>query len=127
MRSPCDPARVAEIAEQMGRMVDVRHWLTIAAKGGDTDAMRRLIEEFDHEDLSQCWKWLYLAQLLGTDLSQDAYYAIHEDGSLYDDDVGGAAFVAGQDGVKLAPLNAEENAIARRSAEELYHQIEQAE
>ncbi len=117
--------QVAEIAEQMGRTVDVQRWLTIAAKDGDTDAMRRLIEEFHHEDLSRCWQWLYLAQLLGTDLTRSAYYAINEDGSPYGDDVGGPAFVDGVGGVELAPLNAQEDAIARRSAEELYSQIEQ--
>ncbi len=120
-----DPMQVAEIAEQLGRTVDVQRWLTIAAKDGDTDAMRRLIEEFDHEDLSRCWQWLYLAQLLGTDLTRNAYYAINEDGSPYDDDVGGPAFVDGVDGVELAPLNAQEDAIARRAAEELYSRLEQ--
>lgn len=45
-----DPAVVADIAERMGRPADVRHWLTIAAENGDTDAMLQLIEEYDHGD-----------------------------------------------------------------------------
>lgn len=56
--------------------------------------MRRLIEEFDHNDQLRCWTWLYLARLVGTDLTKDEHYAIHEDGSYYDD-VGGPTFVAG--------------------------------
>ncbi len=115
-----DPARVAQLAEGMGRKEDARHWLTIAAKAGDTDAMRKLIEEYDHENLLQCWTWVYLGQLFGTDLTQDNHYGIHEDGSPYDDDVGGTIYVGGEDGVELTPLSAEQDATARRAAEELF-------
>jgi hypothetical protein len=121
-----DPVNVAEIAERLGRIGDARHWLAIAAEAGDTDAMHRLIEEFDHENLQQCWTWLYLAQLAGTDLTQSKQYAINEDGSPYDDDVGGAAYVAGQDGVELTALDAEQNAAARHAAEELFKRIQLA-
>ena len=34
-----------EIAERLGRVADAKHWLTVAAENGDTDAMLRLIEE----------------------------------------------------------------------------------
>ena len=111
-----DPAVVADIAERMGRPADVRHWLTIAAENGDTDAMLQLIEEYDHGDLQRCWTWVYLSQLVGTDLSQDAHYAINEDGSDYDDDVGGPLYVAGRDGVDLAPLAPAQDAIAQLAA-----------
>ena len=88
-----DPARVAEIAERLGKHEDCQKWLTIAAESGDTEAMRRLIEEFDHGNLIRCWTWLYLAEMVGSDLTKDEYHAIHEDGSPYDDDVGGPIFV----------------------------------
>jgi hypothetical protein len=120
-----DPAAVADIAERMGRPADVRHWLTIAAENGDTDAMLQLIEEYDHGDLQRCWTWVYLSQLVGTDLSQDAHYAINEDGSDYDDDVGGPLYVAGRDGVDLAPLAPAQDAIAKLAAHRLFKQIEQ--
>ena len=120
-----DPAVVADIAERMGRPADVRHWLTIAAENGDTDAMLQLIEEYDHGDLQRCWTWVYLSQLVGTDLSQDAHYAINEDGSDYDDDVGGPLYVAGRDGVDLAPLAPAQDAIAKLAAHRLFKQIEQ--
>lgn len=84
-----DPAAVAAIAERMGRASDAKHWLTLAAESGDTDAMLQLVEEYDRGDLIQCWKWVYLSQLVGTDLTRSAHYAINEDGSAYDDDVGG--------------------------------------
>jgi hypothetical protein len=66
-----DALRVVEVAEDMERMEDVRYWLTIAAEAGNIDSMRRLIKEFDQDDLQRCWTWIYLAQLLDTDLTRD--------------------------------------------------------
>jgi hypothetical protein len=108
----------------MGRTADAKHWLTIAAESGDTDAMLQLIEEYDHADLQRCWAWVYLSRLVGTDLTQDAHYAINEDGSDYDDDVCGPAYVAGRDGVELEPLGPEQDATARLAAQKLFEQIE---
>jgi TPR repeat protein len=115
-----DPAKVAEIATRLGRRKDAKRWLTVAAEAGDTEAMRQLIEGHCRDDLGQCWMWVYLARLLGTDLMRDEYYAIHEDGTPYDDDVGGPAFVDGRDGVKLDPLDAERDAAARTAAEQRF-------
>jgi len=108
----------------MGRMEDVRHWLTIAAEAGDVDSMRRLIEEFDQADLQRCWTWLYLAQLLEADLTKDNHYAIHEDGSDYDDDDGGPMYVDGQHGIKIAFLNKDQDAVARINAQKLFEKIQ---
>jgi hypothetical protein len=119
-----DSRRVAEIAESLGRMQDVYNWLTKTAESGDTEAMRRLIEEFDQDDLQRCWTWIYLAQLLETDLTRDDYYAIHEDGSDYDDDVGGPMYVDGRDGIKLPPLTDAQDALARQTAKALFEEIE---
>lgn len=121
-----DPVRVAEIAEKLGRMKDAKHWLTIAAKAGDAYAMRELIEEYEHGNLQQCWTWLYLAHLVGTDLTRDDHYAINEDGSPYDDDVGGPAYAGGTDGVRLVPLTAEQDAAALHAAHELFERIRQS-
>ncbi|MDI1246470.1 MAG: hypothetical protein PSV24_13840 [Rhodoferax sp.] len=120
-----DPAAVAEIAERLGRVADAKHWLTVAAESGDTDAMLRLIEEYDQGDPARCWTWAYLSQLVGTDVTKDAHYAINEDGSEYDEDVGGPAYVAGRDGVDLDPLSAEPDAAAREAAQDLFEQIQQ--
>ncbi len=88
-----DPAFIAEIADRLGRPDDVKEWLRMAAEAGDIEAMCQLIEEFDHGDPQKCWMWVYLAELIGEDLTEDRHYAIHDDGSLYDDDVGGNAFI----------------------------------
>lgn len=118
-----DPAWVAYLAERLGRPEDSKKWLTKAATAGDTEAMRQLIEEHDHGDLVRCWTWLHLAEMLGTDLTIDQHQAIHEDGSPYDDDVGGPIFVVGNDGISLAPINAEQQETARQNASELFRMI----
>lgn len=119
-----DPVRAAEIAENLGRIDDLKHWLTIAAEEGDIDSIIRLIDEFDRHDLQRCWMWIYFAQLLGTDLTRDAYYAIHEDGSMYDDDIGGPMYVDGRDGINLAPLSEELDSVARQKAQALFENIQ---
>ena len=118
-----DPAWVAEIAERLGRREDSKKWLTEAAKCGDTEAMRQLIEEYDHGDPLQCWTWVYLAELVGKDLTKDEHYAINEDGSSYDDDVGGPAYVGGQEGVELIPISTEQSDAARRAAQLIFQEM----
>jgi hypothetical protein len=120
-----DPAAVAAIAERMGRSADAKHWLTVAAERGDPHAMLQLIEKHDRDDLVRCWMWVYLSQLVGTDLANDANYAINEDGSDYDDDVGGPVYVAGRDGVNLDRLSTEQDAAARLAAQEALQQMQQ--
>jgi hypothetical protein len=111
-----DPIVIADIAERLGRHADARSWLVAAAEAGDTDAIRRLIEDYDYGDLQKCWTWLYLAELHGTDLTQDDYHAIHEDGSSYDDDAGGNMFVGGCGGVEIGSISAEQTDAARQAA-----------
>jgi TPR repeat protein len=120
-----DAAHAADVAEHLGRRKDAWRWRTIAAQQGDTEAMRELIEGYDRLNLKQCRTWFYLAELLGTDLSADEYEAIHENGSRYDDDVGGPMFIDGRSGVELESLNPEEDATARRAAAVLYQAIEE--
>jgi len=118
-----NPMAVAEIAERLDRPEDAKRWLTMAAESGETDAMRQLIETYDQSDLYRCWTWVYLAKLLGSDLTQDAHYAINEDGSPYDEDVGGPAFVGGHEGVTLDSLNEVQDIAAKQAAQELYARI----
>jgi TPR repeat protein len=121
-----DPTAIAAIAERMGRALDAKHWLTLAAESGDTDAMLQLIEEYDQGDLLQCWTWVYLSQLVGTDLTQSAYCAINEDGSDYDDDVGGSLHVAGRGGVQLKSLDPTQDATVKLAAQRLFEKMEQS-
>lgn len=124
LSSGIDAAHAADVAEHLGRRKDAWQWRTEAAKQGDTEAMRELIEGYDRLDLERCWTWFYLAELLGTDLSEDEYEAINEDGSPYDDDVGGPAFVGGRGGVELEPIDSEQDTAARQAAATLYQAIE---
>ena len=119
-----DAAHAADVAEHLGRRKDAWRCRAIAAQQGDTEAMRELIEGYDRLNLQQCWTWFYLAEMLGTDLAKDEYRAINEDGSDYDDDVGGPAYVGGRGGVELEPIDADQDAAARRAATSLYQAIE---
>lgn len=122
-----DPMRVAEIANRLHRYDDHRNWLTVAAEAGDIEAVRELIENYDKKDLVRCWTWVYLSQLLGNDLTQDRYFAINEDGSNYDDDIGGPVYAAGEAGLNLPLLNDEQSIIARHAAENLFNRIKMSE
>jgi len=70
--------------------------------------------------------WVYLARLVGTDLTQDEYRAIHEDGSPYDDDVEGTVHLGGRGGVELNPLDAAKDAVALYVAEQHFKELGQA-
>lgn len=122
--SNVDPFRAAEIAENLGRKNDVYNWLTIGARAGNVEAMRRLIEEFDRDNLLQCWTWFHLAELLGTNLAQDNYYGMNENGSLYDDDVGGPVYAAGRGGIRLVALSEGQDVLARQQAQALLEEIQ---
>ena len=118
-----DPMSVAEIAQNLGRSKDQYHWLTVAAEAGNIDAMRELIGSFDSKDLVRCWTWIYLSQLLGEDLTKNRHYAIHENGSSYDDDVGGPMFVDGTDGINLESLKDEQDQLAKLAAKSLFNRL----
>ena len=82
--------------------------------------MRDLIEQQDRADALKCWTWFYLAQLHGTDLTQDNYRAIHDNGDEYDDDVGGNMFVDGLGGVILPVANEAVRIQAQAIAQDLF-------
>lgn len=117
-----DAAEVAGIAEAIQRVDDARHWWTEAAQNGDVDAMRRLIELDGQRDPIWCWTWFHLARLYGEDLASSHYRAIDEDGFDYDDDAGGPAYADGGPGIMLAPLDAQQDALAKREAQRLFVQ-----
>ncbi|KGM55745.1 hypothetical protein N800_11520 [Lysobacter daejeonensis GH1-9] len=117
-----DPMAMAEIAAEHDDIEKVRFWLTVAAQEGDIGAMRELILGYGEQG-EQAWVWMHLSRLLDDDLSQDRYEAINEDGSPYDDDIGGAAYVGGYEGINLKPLPSEADAAARQMARQLFAQI----
>lgn len=118
-----DPMKVADIARELGRSKDYRYWLTVAADSGNIGAMRELIEIHEKDDPVRCWTWIYLSRLLDKDLTQDNYYAIHENGSMYDDDIGGPMFVDGVDGIELQPLESDQDQQAKTNAGSLLNRM----
>ncbi len=118
-----NPLRVAEVAERAGRFDEARSWLTQAATSGCVGAMQQLIEKDKYDDLSQCWTWVYLAQLLGTDFTWVKTEAINGDGSAYDDYVGGPIYVLESGGLDLAPISERKQAESRSRAAELFKNL----
>lgn len=111
-----DPLRAADVAASLGDVGRLEEWTRDAALRGDIDAMRTMIESFDRRDLHRCWVWIYLARELGTDLTRDRYFPVNDDGSDYDDDVGGPAFPVDMDGVSLPALSPKDDHAAREEA-----------
>ena len=111
-----DPARASEIAAALGQLDPARTWCSIAAQGGDIEAVRHMIELFDRGDLLRRWTWVHFARLLGTDLTQDDYHLVNEDGSDYDDELGGPGFPVGVEGVDLPALDKHQEARALSEA-----------
>lgn len=111
-----DPLRASEVAGELGQPDHARDWCAAAAQAGDVEAMRRMIEVFDRNDLLKRWTWLHFAKLLGTDLTADDYWVVNEDGSEYDDAVGGPGFPMGADRISLPDLDEAQDAEARRLA-----------
>ncbi|KPU89193.1 hypothetical protein APR50_33840 [Variovorax paradoxus] len=121
-----DPYEVATLADRMGQHDAALMWLEAAAMAGDLQAMRELIEDRQTGDPLKCWTWFHLAKLHGKDLTLDDYHAVHEDGSAYDDDVGGNMFAVGEDGVELPSASEELQAQARRLAKSIYERYSTA-
>lgn len=118
---------LAWLAQGAGDEDTARHWNHQAALHGDVDAMRGLIDEDDRGNLFQNWVWVYLAEHLGSDLRKSTLRAYHDGGMYadqeYDDDQGGPLYVAGDEGVRLAPLSAADEAKAKKQAAELFSNI----
>jgi hypothetical protein len=118
-----NPLWIADLAQRVGRYECTPAWLTVAAERGDMWAMRELMESWHADDPLQVWTWFYYAKLLGKDLTQGDYRAIHEDGSRYDDDVGGPMFVDGVDGVELPTVDEPMRQEAQRAAQSLFDRM----
>lgn len=119
-----DPYEMADLADASGRPELAYQWLAVLAREGDVSAMRTLIEDRG-ETPFRAWVWMHLSRMLGRDLSQDRFEAIDEYGGPYDDDVGGPAYVGGEDGIELVPLAADEDRRAEEEAAKLFAVIEE--
>lgn len=112
-----DPLRASQVAAELGCVDQAADWCAMAAQRGDIEAVRQMIEIFDRGDLLRCWTWLHFARQLGTDVTQDDYRLVNEDGSEYDDDVGGPGFPLGVDGINLPILDEQQEALALSEAQ----------
>lgn len=115
-----DPLFVARLASGMGYRDAATQWLEKAAQAGEMVAMRELIRKAHSTDPLKCWTWFHLAKLHGKDLTRDDYRALHENGSVYDDDVGGPMEIVGEDGVVLPHADEAIQQMAEVSAREIY-------
>lgn len=113
------PRRMMRLAHEVGRTADAELWQTRGAAAGDLDLMRELLEN-ETGTLGERWVWVYVGELMGEDLLAAAHFAIHEDGSAYDDDVGGAMYVTGDDAIELEPLPDLEDQAAQAEAARLF-------
>lgn len=113
------PARMARQASEWGREAEAVRWQIRGAAAGDVAMMRTLLEN-ETGTLAERWVWVYLAGHLGEDVLAAHHYAIHEDGSAYEDDVGGPMYVTGDDAIELASLPDEEDRAARAEAARLF-------
>ena len=86
------PAQLGDVGMVLGRKDEARNLLRAAAREGDTDAMKTLASELEH-DLKDAWIWVHLATLLGVDVM--AYHAVSEDGMPADADEAGPLYAAG--------------------------------
>lgn len=113
------PRRMVRLAHEVGRTSEAEAWQIRGAASGDLALMRELLQN-ETGSLKKRWVWVYFGQFMGEDLLAAAHAAVHEDGSAYDDDVGGAMYVTGDDAIELAPLSDLEDQAARAEAVRLY-------
>lgn len=122
-----DPMRIADLAAECGQAAMSKHWCIQAAKQGDLQAMRHLIDHIDSENIFQGWVWVFLSEMLGRDLRNSSMRAYHDGGMYadqeYDDDQGGPLYVDGDEGVELEPISSADEAEAKKLAAELFRNI----
>lgn len=152
---PIDAKQMVKVAASLNDDASRRKWLRVAgeegswaaiealaqagevwairklAESGDIDAIRELAEMAMETDLGEAWVWQHLAKMLGADLTESSMRAYHDggprDGQEYDDDFGGALYVAGDEGLRLTPLNPVQDREARKLARAIFNRIQQDE
>ena len=149
---PVDTRQMVKLADAMNDAASRRRWLRAAgdegdmsavralawdgdqlalrelAESGDIDAIRELAEQAIDTNPVEAWMWQQLAELLGTDLTESTMRAYHDggdqSGELYDDDVGGALYADGNEGLELPPLSPEQDFEARTLASGIFDRIQ---
>jgi hypothetical protein len=146
-----DAQHMAKIADSRNDKESRRKWLRVAAeegsiaaieslaqdgdvwalrnqaKNGDVHAIRALAEMAMEKNLVEAWHWVYVAKMLGVDLTASTMRAYHDggqqDGQEYDDDYGGALDADGDEGLKLKELKPVQKRVARNLARSFFNKI----
>ncbi|MBM5571117.1 MULTISPECIES: hypothetical protein [Deefgea] len=146
--------RMSEVAASLGFYESSQVWLKKAAEEGSYDALEELAESGEYWALKrlgelgdlaairaliereldanhqEAWTWHHLALLLGTDFTESTLRAYHDggmyDGQEYDDDYGGALYVAGDEGVYMPSIEEELNKQALEAAEVMFANIQKS-
>ncbi|RMR62259.1 hypothetical protein [Pseudomonas cichorii] len=120
-------SRVAAIAEHAGMHDEALRWSYRAAPTGDVASMRQIVTHTMATPTVDTWTWIYLSRLLGRDVTESNLRAYHDgglyDGQEYDDDYGGSLYVDGDEGLDVAPLTPDQDALARHTASALFDQM----
>lgn len=115
------PMNALEALDHHGRRDLASQACRRAALGGDPEAIELMIAEYDAGSAVRAWGWIYFAESRDIELDglEPRAYAVHEDGSSYDDDVGGPMYAVEDEGLRPAPLALSEDAQARDFASQL--------
>jgi len=97
---------------------EARKWFRVAAREGDTDAMKMLASRLE-TDPKEAWTWVHLAKLCGGNIM--AYHAVGDDGLTANASRAGPIYPAG--GFDLDPLSDEDNADALEAARSLHAKL----
>ncbi len=119
------PANVAEINFDVDQETIYKQFLYLCNRG-DLDAIEDFLYQHIFKNSGEAWVYIYLAQLLGTDFTQDDLRAYNAyTGEAYDDY--GPMEVVGREAiqyaVRLDDLSEEKDQFARNIAQELFEKI----
>lgn len=113
------------LADEFELPQEARQCLEKSAERGNISAICAWIDEYGTGDVYRSWVLFFLAKMLGDDLFSPRANAIYEDGSPYDDDVGGPCYVDEYSGIVLETMDKERREAAKKEAEALFSAIEQ--
>lgn len=119
------PVNLDEIDQFADREAVYKQFLYLCNRG-DLEAMKYFLYEKIFKNSGEAWVYIYLAQLLGTDFTQDDLRAYNAyTGAEYDDY--GPMEIAGREAIQyvahLEDLDEEKDQLARKIAQALFEQI----
>ncbi len=115
------PMTALEALDHHGRRDLASQACRRAALSGDQEAIELMIAEYDAGSSIRAWGWIYFAEARDIQLEElePRAYAVHENGSSYDDAIGGPMYAVEDEGLRPAPLEPSEDAQAKNFAARL--------